>query len=69
VGIGVETPFPTLVEGVVGGKVLVGVEELCTTTGLAVVEVASVEDTTNVNGSNTTRAVTRPTFLTKINTL
>jgi|TARA_R110002003_G_scaffold269_7_gene17998 hypothetical protein len=30
---------------VVGGKVLVGVEELCTTTGLDVV-VASVEDTT-----------------------
>ncbi len=43
-GIGVEIPFPTLVEVVVGGKVLVGVEDIGTTTGLDVVEVTNVED-------------------------
>lgn len=44
-GIGVETPFPALVEVVAEGLVLVGVEVIGTTTGLDVVVVTSVEDT------------------------
>jgi hypothetical protein len=45
VGNGVEIPFPTLVEVVTEGIVLVGVEVIGTTTGLDVVVVTSVEDT------------------------
>jgi hypothetical protein len=45
VGIGVETPFPTLVEVVTEGLVLVGVEVIGTTTGLDVLVVTSVDDT------------------------
>jgi hypothetical protein len=45
VGNGVEIPFPTLVEVVTEGFVLVGVEVIGTTTGFNVVVVTSVEDT------------------------
>jgi hypothetical protein len=45
VGIGVETPLPTLVEVVTEVLVLVGVEVIGTTTGFDVLVVASVDDT------------------------
>jgi hypothetical protein len=45
VGNGVQIPFPTLIEVVTEGFVLVGVGVIGTTTGLDVVVVTSVEDT------------------------